>query len=228
MWSDLSTLKLHTKLIEPTAIAIHEAGVWLYKKTPMLDDGNHLVSWRPNDEDMDEVYPDGWPETFLRHSWYHDFDQYPDGVADIVCSWAESRVFGGVVLFDRRERDSCPEADPDAVYFHASRREVTYRVFKLLNEQKQQLLHFLLSPVTPPPSCPLPILGDINNRTRADPEEPIQSTGIYRNLWERKPMGEDDYDDRLRDVVDTFNYLSQDDWAAAKRRALLRSANIDS
>ncbi|KAH7131324.1 hypothetical protein EDB81DRAFT_906450 [Dactylonectria macrodidyma] len=212
------------RLIELVAIATHQVGVLLYKQTPILDDSNHLVSWRPEGEDLD-FYPDGWPATFFRHSWYHDFDQYPHGVADMVGYWAESRIFGGVVLFDRRQQDFCTEADPDAIYFHADRREVTYRVFKLLDDQKQKLLQFLLSPVTPPPSCPLPILGDKNNRTRVDPEEPIQSTGIYRNLWERKPLGEGDYDDRLRDVVDTFNYLSQDDWAAAKRRALLKYDN---
>jgi hypothetical protein len=30
-----------------------------------------------------------------------DYDQYPDGLADVAGYWAEDRIFGGVVLFDR-------------------------------------------------------------------------------------------------------------------------------
>lgn len=37
------------------------------------------------------------------HKNYRDFEQYPNGVADIVGYWAEAQIFGGVVLFDRRK-----------------------------------------------------------------------------------------------------------------------------
>jgi hypothetical protein len=37
------------------------------------------------------------------HAAYDAFDQYPRGVADMVGYWAESRLFGGVVIFDRGE-----------------------------------------------------------------------------------------------------------------------------
>jgi len=35
------------------------------------------------------------------HPYYQNSEQYPDGVADMVGYWAEYRLFGGVVLFDR-------------------------------------------------------------------------------------------------------------------------------
>jgi hypothetical protein len=33
--------------------------------------------------------------------WYGDYDEYFDGVADMVGYWAEARILGGVVLFNR-------------------------------------------------------------------------------------------------------------------------------
>ena len=51
---------------------------------------------------MKVYYPRGFPVTFFRHDWYDDHGQYPDGIADQVGYWAEARILGGVVLFDRR------------------------------------------------------------------------------------------------------------------------------
>ncbi|KAF4467096.1 hypothetical protein FALBO_6032 [Fusarium albosuccineum] len=207
-----------TTLIELVARAIHNIAVWLFKQEPTLPPTNELVAWRPSEEDED-FYPNGYPPTLFWHPWYHDYDQYPEGVADIVGYWAESRVFGGVVLFDRRCTSPGSDAASHDVYLHADRRDVTYRIFKLLDEQKHDLVRFLLSDATPE-TCPLPILGDLSNRERVDPEEPVELTGIYRDKWERKPLSKDDDDARLRDVIDLFNYLSQDEWAAAKDRAM--------
>ena len=107
---------------------------------------------------------------------------------------------------------------PDAVYFHSDRKRVTYRIYRLLDSQKQQLLDFLLSEETPPALCPLPILGDDENRQRVDPEEPIVDTGIYRDNWERKPPPWDKPDGRVRDVKYTLNYPTMDDWKASRSR----------
>jgi hypothetical protein len=35
------------------------------------------------------------------HEDYHDLEQYPKGVTDVVGYWAEYHLFGGVVLFER-------------------------------------------------------------------------------------------------------------------------------
>lgn len=32
---------------------------------------------------------------------YHNPEEFPDGIADIVGYWAEHRIFGGIILFDR-------------------------------------------------------------------------------------------------------------------------------
>lgn len=36
--------------------------------------------------------------TFSCYSWH---EQYPNGVADVAAYWAEDKIFGGVLLFDR-------------------------------------------------------------------------------------------------------------------------------
>jgi hypothetical protein len=48
-------------------------------------------------------HPEGPPPTLFRHRFYRDYDQYPEGIADGIGYWAEARILGGVVLFDRRE-----------------------------------------------------------------------------------------------------------------------------
>lgn len=107
---------------------------------------------------------------------------------------------------------------PDEIHFHSDRKRVTYRIYRLLDSHKQQLLDFLLSKETPPTLCPLPILGGDENRQRVDPEEPIVDTGIYRDKWERKPLSWDTLDGRVRDVMDTLNYLDMVDWKASRSR----------
>lgn len=109
--------------------------------------------------------------------------------------WAENRVLGGVVLFDRKaEMMQSSTAGLDVVYIHPDREEVTYRICLLTDAQKKALLDFLLivpgtgpmGPTKGTDACPLPIIPDGTNVQRVDPEEPIRYTGIYRDQWERK------------------------------------------
>jgi hypothetical protein len=153
-----------------------------------------------------------------------DYDQYPRHVADMVGYWAEARILGGVVLFDRRKPDAEPSADPDAVYFHSDREDVTYRIYQLLPEQRSALDDFLIA--EEPPASPLPILGNEDNRIRVDPEEPIQTTGIYRDPWERKDLAPDAGDSRLRDVWDRMEYPTREDFSASRRRAFERKHRV--
>ena len=143
----------------------------------------------------------------------------------MVGYWAEARILGGVVLFDRRNPDAVPDADPNAVYFHSDREGITYRIYQLLPEQRNALLDFLLADETPS-VCPFPILGDQSNRIRVDPEEPIPTTGIYRDLWERKDLSPDAGDIRLKDVWDKLQYPTREDYGASQRRAYARKRKI--
>ena len=101
------------RLIELAAVAIHQIAVQLYELDTSLHKNDGIASWEPpKDHPIFWFYnPDGAPPTLFQHREYRFYDQYPDGVADGVGYWAESRIFGGVVLFDRREPDSVDDAD---------------------------------------------------------------------------------------------------------------------
>ncbi|KAI0485626.1 hypothetical protein F4859DRAFT_511820 [Xylaria cf. heliscus] len=205
-----------TRLIEIIAVAIHQIAVQLFKSETGFHKNDEMTSWQPP---LDSTY---WqthkrmPPTLFRHTQYRDYDQYPDGLADGVGYWAENRIFGGVVLFDRRDPQlplnisNEVEVDPNAIYFHSDGCNVTYRIYQLTDNQRQALLKFLLSEITPPAECPLPIHGTDDNRRRIDPEEATMDTGVYRDPWERKPLGPDDWDPRDRDVINQIDYPTLD------------------
>ena len=73
---------------------------------------------------------------------------------------------------------------------------------------------------------PLPILGDENNLARVDPEEPIDRTGIYRDIWERRPLPDDAFDLRTKDVINSIDYPRRIDWDEASARATARKEEI--
>lgn len=122
---------------------------------------------------------------------------------------------------------------PHAIFFHSYAENVTYRIWRLLDIQKQQLLEFLLpenniNGHTNSAPNPFPILPDGNNLTRIDPEEPIHKTGIYRDPWERKPLSDKDGDPRLHCCAfNTMDYPSRIDFKRSRERAFTRRYEID-
>lgn len=126
------------------------------------------------------------------------------------------------------------KAQPDSIFFHSNHKDVTYRIWQLLDTQKKELLDFLLSELDIEANrnngvlCPLPIYPDQKNLTRIDPEEPIYKTGIYRDLWERKPLGDDDGDPRSHCAsYNRVDYTSMTDFERSKERCWARRVAID-
>ncbi|KAH7022036.1 hypothetical protein EDB80DRAFT_693958 [Ilyonectria destructans] len=210
-----------TRLVEATAEAIHEIAVQVFNLGTSLHSTDGIASWVPPKDDLFwQWYPDGaWP-TLFRHPWYNDLEQYPNGLADVAAFWAESRIIGGVVLFDRRHPEASPDVQPDSVWLLPDRYDITYRIWQLSDTQRQQLLEFLTSET--PDLGLLPILPTREDTQREDPEEPIEKTGIYRNIWERKPLPIDAPDMRLKDVWDQFEYPLKGDFQRAQHRAYNR------
>ncbi len=99
------TQRFELRLIELLAVACHQIAVFLYN----LDDGVHkhcvYETWRnlPREPPRGEQPVEFIPPTVFYHGMYFASEQYPNGVADIVGYWAEAKIFGGVVLFDRGE-----------------------------------------------------------------------------------------------------------------------------
>ncbi|KAL1883252.1 hypothetical protein Daus18300_000310 [Diaporthe australafricana] len=116
--------------------------------------------------------------------------------------------------------------NPDAIYSHTNREEMTYRIWQLLPEQKKSLLDFLLARPGEMES-PLPIHPSEKNLFRVDPEDPITETRIYRDVWERKPLGEKGRDQRLRHCRgDRMNYSTPADEHRSKTRGWLHNELI--
>ncbi len=214
-------------MIELVVVAVHQIAALLFELDTSVHKNDGVTDWAPPESETVywRLYPRGPQPTLFHHDWYVDHDQYPRGVADMVGYWAESRILGGVVLFDRRNPDAVPGADPDAVYLHPDRYDLTYRICQLLPDQRNALLDFLLAD-EPPATCPLPILPDENNTLRVDPEEPIQATGIYRDLWERKELAPDALDRRLKDVFSSLEYPTDADRHMSRKRAFERKWRI--
>lgn len=99
------------RLIELVAISVHQIGVRLFQLQPKVHVGDiePVTAWKKEaqwvtleggrrifEKDPFEPRP-----TLFFHPNYLDHDQYPEGLADIAGYWAEDKIFGGVILFDR-------------------------------------------------------------------------------------------------------------------------------
>lgn len=213
-------------LVELTAVIIHQIAVEIFKlEKDSHTRFDHITHWRP--PSPKEGFPASWHvtcPTLLRHSWYRLRNQYPNGVADVAGYWAESRIFGGVVLFDRLDITGLPDAGPDSVWIHPNRQEETYRIVKLNEDQHQALVEFLLSDT--PDLNLLPLSMSMDNLTREDPEEAPEITGIYRDVWERRGLGDGEFDRRSRDVHSGGDYPSRQDWYRSSSRAVQRKYDL--
>ncbi|KAK4171154.1 hypothetical protein QBC36DRAFT_340533 [Triangularia setosa] len=207
----LGTKVFNIRLIELVAASLHQFGVLLFQLDLCLHKGGSEVigamikykepkpSWMTDirDEDWNPA-PAHWP--YFHHPFYMDHEIYPEGKADIVGYWTEDRILGGIVVFDRRAEESngpnstysCPE--PPNAYFHPNRSKVTYRIAQLRDDQQQALVDFLLlkNASKAALSSPLPILVDHKNVRRANWEDSIIKHHIYRDIWERRPLNEEE------------------------------------
>ncbi|KAF5010805.1 hypothetical protein FDECE_3048 [Fusarium decemcellulare] len=177
----------NVRLHELVAVALHQIGVLLFQLEFRIHQGDidNITKWSmPPVEGLVEVPP---RPTLFSHHAYLDIDVYPEGVASIARYWAEDRILGGVTVFDRRAEESGTTPN---VYFHSCRRRQTHRVYQLRDDQQEALFSFFLSDTgSPPPKPnPLPILSNAQNRVRVDSEVAITHHGIYRDVWERKPI----------------------------------------
>ncbi|KAJ4307149.1 hypothetical protein N0V88_000528 [Collariella sp. IMI 366227] len=94
------TQRFELRLMEMLAVTCHQIAVDLFN----LDDGVHkhdvYEKWR--DLPRDTILPGQHiaPVVFY-HNAYFAHQQYPNGMGDVVGYWAEAKIFGGVVIFDR-------------------------------------------------------------------------------------------------------------------------------
>lgn len=119
------------------------------------------------------------------HEDYSNWEQYPNGVADMVGYWAEFWIFGGVVLFDRGESGtSCKR-----VFLHPVG---GFKIFQLSEFHMEQFAAFARlggeSADGGSALVPFPLNAD-KYASRVDSFDTMK-LNIYRNKYERKVRDE--------------------------------------
>ncbi|KAL2272324.1 hypothetical protein FJTKL_06951 [Diaporthe vaccinii] len=171
-------------LIELLARSCHEIAVRLFE----LDDGVHKHSvyeaWR--DAPVDPLSnpmtrPFRRPSVFC-HGSYSFHDQYPHGLADVVGYWAEAKIFGGVVVFDRGPSGT----ERKEIYLHGGHKKAPLTLFPPTSEQFDSLAQYLLQGQSAATPCPLPIHASCLNGYRYHPDDAMSRFNIFRDRYERK------------------------------------------
>ncbi|KAJ9642459.1 hypothetical protein H2199_004840 [Coniosporium tulheliwenetii] len=82
------------RLLEVLAVTCHDIAALLHANTEpgLRQEGQ--------DAETRKAALESRPTDFM-HEDYDAWEQYPQGIADVVGYWAEYHLFGGVVLFDR-------------------------------------------------------------------------------------------------------------------------------
>jgi len=94
--------EFYLRLIELLAVSCHGFAVEIFQLDEVTEKHKIYDIWRESPRDMTRWDSFRDPTAFT-HGPYIAVDQYPNGAADTVGYWAEARIFGGVVVFDRGE-----------------------------------------------------------------------------------------------------------------------------
>ncbi|KAH7212023.1 hypothetical protein DER44DRAFT_838153 [Fusarium oxysporum] len=214
------------RLIELVAVACHEIGAHLFD----LDEGAHkhkvYEEWRQTvlEEKERRVesqrYYDPPPIAFC-HRAYRYPEQYPKGLADVAGYWAESKILGGVVLFDRGET----EQECNAMWIHGDLIRGPRTLYSPTKEQFDALTRFLTNPLEEGLTCPFPIHGASVNRPRWHPYHAFAYYHIFRDRYERKLPPNPPQPGCVEDGMDWPElddrrepYVNDDEYAAATVR----------
>jgi hypothetical protein len=101
------------RLVELVASSIHQIGSLLFQSASKIHTEEEIQAtvsfknpprWRDLGCERRILIEPIEPEpTLFFHTDYMDYDQYSHGLADVAGYWAEDRILGGIVLFDRGE-----------------------------------------------------------------------------------------------------------------------------
>jgi hypothetical protein len=86
-------------------VSYHQIGGHLFRLDGAIHKHEEYERWRDEPHDMNRWDSYRNPSAFS-YGYYVETEQYPDGVADVVGYWAEGRIFGGIVVFDRGETET--------------------------------------------------------------------------------------------------------------------------
>ncbi|KAM0245933.1 hypothetical protein ACHAP5_005084 [Fusarium lateritium] len=189
--ADHDSEEFKLRLIELTVVACHQIGAHLFE----LDDGAHkhelYTNWRETalEERNNGVETRKFASispTAFSHRVYRYFEQYPKGLADVAGYWAESKIFGGVIVFDRGES----EEECKSMWIHGDLAEGPVTLYPPTEEQFNSLVNFLTSKDEDKLPYPFPIHGKRFNRPRWHHWHAFKHHHIFRNRYERRVSSE--------------------------------------
>ncbi|POS75105.1 hypothetical protein DHEL01_v206505 [Diaporthe helianthi] len=179
----LGSKAFQTRLIELVVLALHQIAVDLFKRDDLRSHSHQEIDTVTSCAIVPPksltLKPDAYAvtvpprPTLFNHPYYVDLDIYPEGLADIVGYWAEDRIIGGIVLFDRKADPRDPRDRPNAsedqgeeeagggrnpaekhhhhhhhhppnIWLHPARDRVTDRICQLHDDQQKALVDYLL------------------------------------------------------------------------------------
>ncbi|KAK7425893.1 hypothetical protein QQZ08_007607 [Neonectria magnoliae] len=172
----------HLRLIELVVVACHQIAAHLFE----LDNGAHKHQLHQDWLDIEnQAASDDLsycpPAAAFFHKAYQCAEQYPRGLADVAGYWAEGKIFGGVVVFDRGKT----EQECNSMWIYGSDMFDPKTLYPPTEQQFDALVDFLLAGPDKA-ACPLPIHGTPFNRPRWDPDDALARFHIFRDKWERK------------------------------------------
>jgi len=157
--------EFYMRLLEMLAVACHDFAADVYNR--------NQPGLRAQERDAELLdYP-----TYFIHEDYGFYLQYPKGKADMVGYWAESKLFGGVVLFDRGESGT----ECKSVYIHPVAR---FMIFQLSGAQMDQFGKYVKQ-LDGLVKSPFPLIAE-RYAKRVHPNESM-GLNIYRDRNERIP-----------------------------------------
>ncbi|POR36286.1 Uncharacterized protein TPAR_03530, partial [Tolypocladium paradoxum] len=184
--------EFNLRLLELLAVSCHQIAVYLCEINGTTSHHAQHIAWR--DEPREIHWYDAYrPLVAFSHGAYNAVEQYSHGIADVAGYWAEAKIFGGVIVFDRGET----EVECRDIYIHATRSNSPITIFPPTLEQFNRLMQFLLAndnvdgsnaPAegTKAATCPLPIIATSENRWRWHPWDAFARFHIFRDRYERK------------------------------------------
>ncbi|RBQ70338.1 hypothetical protein FVER14953_08852 [Fusarium verticillioides] len=172
--------EFYLRLVELLAVSCHSFAVDIFQLDEVIEKHKIYDVWRDFPRDMNKWDSFRDPTAFT-HGPYIAVDQYPNGPADSVGYWAEARIFGGVIVFDRGEDGT----ESRQLYFHGCRRKGPRTIYPPTDRQFEQMIQFLLDD-SESHDNPFPVLATPQNRWRWDPWDAMAHYNIYRDKFERK------------------------------------------
>ncbi|KAM0270845.1 hypothetical protein ACHAQH_009309 [Verticillium albo-atrum] len=103
--ADLGSKQFHLRLLELVAASCHQIAVYLYNLTGRNHHHAEHDKWRERPVDPEDPYSVYRPPIAFTHGPYEASEQHPHGLADVAAFWAEAKIFGGIIVFDRGETE---------------------------------------------------------------------------------------------------------------------------